>query len=224
MKRDQSVLTPFLPLPVPSAEQWVDMAILEEMLEEDGPLTRPPQRPKKAVGVHGGLLQQEPRELPLPSQQMQKEEIRLLVNTEAVEEEQQMEDQCPEERSRLEAELLAGIGDWELVIDLRRGMFGGVMFISLSLPLDCPLWKRVKLGSLLILLGTLWWVWNKQIRKWIRKLLDKQLVTKRYLNPPQNTTWLARGQLVVVNICIPLLQMLLLEDLALLLTFTLQVH
>jgi hypothetical protein len=99
------------------------------------------------------------------------EEIQLLVNAEVVEQEEEQVVHSQEERSELEAELLVGTGEQMLVLDLKKGLFGGAVFISLFLPVDLSLKHLLKLWGLLLGMGIFWWIWSKLIKKWLSKLL-----------------------------------------------------
>lgn len=107
----------------------------------------------------------------LPFQSMVMEEIQLLVNAEVVEQEEEQVVHSQEERSELEAELLIGTGEQMLVLDLKKGLFGGAVFISLFLPVDLSLKHLLKLWGLLLGMGIFWWIWSKLIKKWLSKLL-----------------------------------------------------
>uniref|UniRef100_A0A0D9ZGJ2 Uncharacterized protein n=1 Tax=Oryza glumipatula TaxID=40148 RepID=A0A0D9ZGJ2_9ORYZ len=128
--------TPEATQAAPKGGLSVAMAVLEEVMEEGGLLMMPPQQIERVDGALGEGMNQEQVKLSLLSLQMEMEEIQHPVLPEVMEEEVVGSDQLLEERLGLEAEFLVGIVDQNLALDPKKRMFGGVMFISLSLPMD----------------------------------------------------------------------------------------
>jgi hypothetical protein len=108
-------------------------------------------------------------------------ETLLPASSDVVEEGVLRKEQIQEEKPKLEAEILAGIGDHKLSLDLKKSMFGTAVFLSLSLPMDLSFRMLIKLVSLLLMMGVIWWMWNSLIMKGLLKLLDKLSAFKTLL-------------------------------------------
>jgi hypothetical protein len=121
---------------------------------------------------------------------------------------EKMEKLPQEEKSELEAELLVGTGDQKLALELRKGLFGGAMFLTLSFPMDHTLWNLKKLLCLMLVLGICWWVWSSQLRKQITMLWRKISEIRRQQMSLQSPSRRAQGQLLLL-----IFQVLALEDL-----------